>query len=135
VGTRGATCSTVQGTVLIQHTPGDSVVIKTHVTVADTQTHDFITRFTNQVHAKVKVIRENCRSLEFHSLKFLPENSCNCGNECCHGDHETLHILIEFLIVNLLKLHEQIISGRKGFGQVHHNFVGGECRGVPQPRM
>jgi len=114
----------VQGALSVQHTPHDSVVIKTHVTVANTQTHDFITRVTNQVDAEVEVISHEFGGLKLHHLDFLPEDSRNCCHECTHGNNE-VHVIVEqFTIVNLLKLHHEIISRGKGFGQLHDNWGG-----------
>ncbi len=121
-----ASCSTVEGTVFVKHTPVQGIFIQTDVAVANTQPNDFIARFTNHVHTEVEVFGEHLRSLELHGLNLLPEKSSNHGNNCRSSENKTLHILIEFLIVNLLQDFDQSVSRGKGFSEVHvKNCVGG----------
>ena len=141
-GVRGALrplCASLligQGTLLVEHTPGNAAAIQTDVAVAYTQPNDFIARFTNHVHTQVEELGEHFRGLESHGLNLVPEDSSNHSNKCCHGENETPHIGVEFLIVNLLKLHEQVISRGEGFGEVHvKNGAVGGCVEVSQPRI
>ena len=121
-----ASCSGVQGTLLVEHTPGDAVAIQTDVTVANTQPNDFIARFTDHVHTQVEVFGEHFRSLELHGLDLLPENSSNHIGDCGNSENKTPHILVEFFVVNLLQNVDQSISRGEGFGEVHvKNCVGG----------
>lgn len=79
-----------QGTILIQNAPLNGATIETDVTVANTETNDFITRVTNQVHAEVEIVGNHVRSTKLHHLDFLPEDSGNHEDNCGSGEHESL---------------------------------------------
>ena len=114
-----ASSESVQGTLLVEHTPGDAAAIQTDVTVADTHADDLIAWFTNKVDTKVEELGEHFRGLELHGLNLLPENSSNNVDHCSNSENKTPHILVEFCIVNLLQSVDQSISRGKGFGEVH----------------
>jgi len=112
-------CQFSECPILIKNSPLNGSLIHANVTVSNTQTNDFIFTITNQIDTEIEIVADRIGGAEFHNLNFLPKNSSNCSNECCGSDYKTLHILIEFLIINLLQFHEQIISRRERFGQFH----------------
>jgi hypothetical protein len=108
-----------QGTLLVEHTPGNAAAIQTDVAVANTQPNDFIAWFTDKVDTKVEELGDHFRGLELHGLDLLPEDSSNNVNHCCHGENNSPHVGIEFLIINLRKEGDQVVGGGEGFGEVH----------------
>lgn len=124
-----------QGTLLIEHTPGDAAVIQTDVAVADTYAHDLITWFTDKVDTKVEELGDHFGGLELHGLDLLPEDSSNNVDYCCHSENNSPHVGIEFLIINLRKEGDQVVGGGEGFCEVHvKNGAVGGCVEVSQPR-
>ena len=107
-------CSLVsEAAVLVKHTPVQGIFIHSDVTVVDAQTHNLITRSIAHVKVEVEVIRDSFRSGDFQSLELFPDHSSDCGN-IDHNSFNNVHVFVQvFGIVNLLQLHNQIISRRK----------------------
>jgi len=108
-----------EAAVLVKHTPVQRIAIQTDVTVEDTQTHNLIARFTNQVDVKVEVIRDSLRGRDLHGLKLLKDDSSDSGSPK-DKSFNNVHVFVQvFVVVNFLKFHDQIISRGKRFGQLH----------------